>query len=74
MSNEEIAEFLLSKYKQLYPLNKDNISHYSLVGKHTIYIFLNLGEYTVYEFTYKNPNEYCLKLPTELSGGSSLTD
>ena len=74
MSNAEIAEFLLSKYKKLYPSNKDNISYYTLVGKHTIYIYLNLGEYTVYEFTYKSPDEYSLKLPTELSGESSLTD
>lgn len=64
MSNAEIAEFLISKYKELYPSNKDNISYYTMVGRHTIYIYLNLGEYTVYEFTYKNSNEYCLKLPT----------
>ena len=72
MSNAEIAEFLISKYKKLYPLNKDNINYYTLVGKHTIYIYLNSGRYTVYEFTYKNPNEYCLKLATEIPSGSPV--
>ena len=66
MSNAEIAEFLISKYKKLYPSNKYNISYYTLAGKHTIYIYLNLDEYTyrVHEFTYKNSNEYSLKLMT----------
>ena len=72
MSNAEIAEFLISKYKELYPLNKDNIKYYTLVGKNKIYIYLNRGEYIVYEFTYKNSNEYCLKLATEEPSGSSI--
>ena len=64
MSNAEIAEFLISKYKELFPSKKDNINYYTLAGKHTIYVYLNGGEYTVHEFTYKNSNEYCLKLAT----------